>query len=233
MEPAVDLIGSVPLFEGLDPSLRGRIEAVAEVASVDADQVLVHQGNVPQHLYVLLQGQVALSSTAADGTTALVEVLHPVDHFVLASVLTRLPYVMSARTVTACRLLAIDAGALLDLVEHEPALANLLLRSVSRDFRTMVQQVRDLKLRTAAQRLGCYLLARVKDPEATRAEFRLPFDKGLLAARLGCRQENLSRAFATLRAHGVETHGSRVILHDITRLRAAAVPDELSDPGAL
>ena len=39
MEPAVDLIGSVPLFEGLDPSLRGRIEAVAEVASVDADQL--------------------------------------------------------------------------------------------------------------------------------------------------------------------------------------------------
>jgi CRP/FNR family transcriptional activator FtrB len=230
MAPAVDLIGTVPLFEGLEASLQERIEALTEVMSVDADQVLVHQGDVPQHLYVLLQGQVALSSTAADGTTALVEVLHPVDHFVLASVLTRLPYVMSARTVTACRLLAIDAGGLLDLVEHQPALANLLLRSVSRDFRTMVQQVRDLKLRTAAQRLGCYLLARVKDPEATRAEFRLPFDKGLLAARLGCRQENLSRAFAALRAHGVETHGSRVVLHDIAQLRAAAVPDEPGEP---
>ncbi|HET7882423.1 MAG TPA: cyclic nucleotide-binding domain-containing protein [Acetobacteraceae bacterium] len=233
MEPAVDLTGNVPLFEGLDPSLLERIEGFTETVSVGADQVVVNQGEAPQHLHILLDGQVALSSTAADGTTALVEVLHPVDHFVLASVLTRLPYVMTARTVTPCQLFAIDAAALLDLVEHEPALANLLLRSVSRDFGTMVQQVRDLKLRTAAQRLGCYLLARVKDPEATRAEFRLPFDKGLLAARLGCRQENLSRAFAALRAHGVETHGSRVILHDIAQLRAAAVPDEPSEAGSL
>jgi CRP/FNR family transcriptional regulator, transcriptional activator FtrB len=175
---------------------------------------------------------VALSSTAADGTTALVEVLHPIDHFVLASVLTRLPTLMTAHTVTPCRLLAIHAGGLLDLVECEALLANTLLRSVSREFRTMVRQVRDLKLRTAAQRLGCYLLARVKDGEALKADFRLPFDKGLLAARLGCRQENLSRAFATLRAYGVETHGARVILHDIPRLKALAVPDDLGDLAA-
>jgi CRP/FNR family transcriptional activator FtrB len=90
----------------------------------------------------------------------------------------------------------------------------------------MMREVRDLKLRSTTQRLGCYLLARVKDRSATRAEFRLPFDKGLLAAQIGCRQENLSRAFAALREHGVETHGLRVILHDIPSLEAVAVPDE-------
>jgi CRP/FNR family transcriptional activator FtrB len=233
MGTTVDLIGTVPLFERLDAASRKRIDAITEVVTAEPDEVLSQQGAMPKCLHVLLEGQVALSSTAADGTTALVEVLHPIDHFVLASVLTRLPFLMTARTVTHCRLLAIDAVALMQLVEHEAPLANALLRSVSREFRTMVRQVRDLKLRTAAQRLGCYLLARVKDADAEQADFRLPFDKGLLAARLGCRQENLSRAFAALRAYGVETHGARVILHDIPKLRALAVPDELSDPEAL
>ena len=233
MQTAVDLIGAVPLFERLDADLRARLDAITTVITVAPDAVLSQQGAMPEALHVLLDGQVALSSTAADGTTALIEVLHPIDHFVLASVLSRLPYLMTARAVTRAQLLAIDAAGLLDLVEHEAQLANTLLRSVSREFRTMVRQVRDLKLRTAAQRLGCYLLARVKDGEATRADFRLPFDKGLLAARLGCRQENLSRAFASLRAYGVETHGSRVILHDIPRLKALAVPDDLSDPEVL
>jgi CRP/FNR family transcriptional activator FtrB len=233
MQTTVDLIGTVPLFERLDTDLRARLDAITTVVSVAPDAVLSQQGAMPEALHVLLDGQVALSSTAADGTIALIEVLHPIDHFVLASVLSRLPYLMTARAVTRARLLAIDAAGLLDLVEHEAQLANTLLRSVSREFRTMVRQVRDLKLRTAAQRLGCYLLARVKDGEAHRADFRLPFDKGLLAARLGCRQENLSRAFATLRAYGVETHGSRVILHDIPKLKALAVPDDLSDPEAL
>jgi len=233
MGTTVDLIGTVPLFEHLDASLRERIEVITQVVTAEPDEVLSLQGAMPECLHVLLEGQVALSSTAADGTTALVEVLHPIDHFVLASVLTRLPYLMSARTVARCRLLVIDANELLQLVEREAPLANALLRSVSREFRTMVRQVRDLKLRTAAQRLGCYLLARVKDADAENADFRLPFDKGLLAARLGCRQENLSRAFAALRAYGVETHGSRVILHNIPKLRALAVPDDLSDAEAL
>jgi CRP/FNR family transcriptional activator FtrB len=232
MQTSLDLIGTVPLFEGFDAAQCARIEAISEVESAEASTVLAQQGAMPEYLYVLLEGQVALSSTAADGTTALVEVLHPLDHFVLAAVLTQLPHLMTARAVTQCRLLAIRAEGLLDLVAQEAALANTLLRSVSREFRTMVRQVRDLKLRTAAQRLGCYLLARVRDGEADKAEFRLPFDKGLLAARLGCRQENLSRAFAALRTYGVETHGSRVILHDIPRLKALAVPDD-SDPGAL
>ena len=233
MDTTTDLIGTVPLFERLDSSLHAQIEAISRRISAEANLALLHQGAMPDCLYVLLEGQVALSGTAADGTTALVDVLHPIDHFVLPSVLTRLPHLITASTVTPCRLLAIDADRLLDLAEREASLANTLLRSVSREFRTMVGQVRDLKLRTAAQRLGCYLLAQVKDSELVRASFRLPFDKGLLAARLGCRQENLSRAFASLRAYGVETHGARVVLHDIPRLKALAMPDDMGDPEAL
>ena len=86
----------------------------------------------------------------------------------------------------------------------------------------MTRQVVDLKVRIAAQRLGTYLLSQVKEPTATQAQFRLPVPKGLLAAWLGCRAENLSRAFMSLRGYGVETHGSRVVLHDISRLRAYA-----------
>jgi CRP/FNR family transcriptional activator FtrB len=233
MDLAVDLIGSVPLFERLSLPLRRQIEAISAPMTAAEGDILSHQGSMPEFLHILLEGQVALTSTAADGTTAVVEVVHPVGHFVLASVLAELPYLMTARAVTPCRLLAIDATILLDLVRRDTSLANALLRSVSREFRTMVRQVRDLKLRTAAQRLGCYLLALVKDGEAIQADFRLPFDKGLLAARLGCRQENLSRAFAALRAYGVETHGSRVTLHDIPRLKALAVPDEMIDPETL
>src|SRR6202011_5815748 len=92
-------------------------------------------------------------------------------------------------------------------------------------------QVVDLKVRIAAQRLGTYLLSLVAEPNADRAEFRLPVSKGLLAPWLGCRAENLSRAFMSLRAFGVETHGSRVVLHDVSRLRAYAGVRGSLNPG--
>ncbi len=233
MESGVDLVGTIPLFERLDAPLRKRIEGISKLVTAEQGEVLTHQGATPGFLHILLEGQVALSSAMANGATTLVTVVHPVGHFVLASVLSELPYLMTARAVMPSHLLAIDATSLRRLVEREALLANALLRSVSHEVRTMVQQVRDLKLRSATQRLGCYLLARVEDREARTAEFRLPFDKRLLAAQIGCRQENLSRAFAALREYGVETHGLRVILHDIPRLKAMAVPDEPSDQGAV
>jgi CRP/FNR family transcriptional activator FtrB len=104
-----------------------------------------------------------------------------------------------------------------------------LLRAEAREFRALVRQVCDLKLRTTAQRLGCYLLSLSEEQHANATALRLPFDKRLLAARLGCRQENLSRAFAALRGFGVETHGARVILHDIAKLREYSVPDVQRD----
>jgi len=39
--------------------------------------------------------------------------------------------------------------------------------------------------------------------------------------------ENLSRAFGSLRDYGVETHGSRVTLHDPVALESFAAPDFL------
>ena len=100
MRTTVDLIGGVPLFERLDTDLLTRLDAITTVITVAPDAVLSQQGAMPDALHVLLDGQVALSSTAADGTTALIEVLDPIDHFVLASVLSRLPYLMTARAVT-------------------------------------------------------------------------------------------------------------------------------------
>ena len=105
-----------------------------------------------------------------------------------------------------------------------------LLRSLSYRVRSLFLQIRDFKLRTIAQRLGCYLLTLTPNPPPPNAKVWLPFGRGLLIARLGCRQESLSRAFAALRSVGVETRGSYVALRDIPGLAAYAMPDYLTDP---
>ena len=229
-EDLPDLLRQTPLFDSLDDRLIEALAAITTEVRLGDDTAICRQGEPPEHLNVLLDGQVALWGTAPDGSSAVVEVVRPSGYFVLATVLTRLPYLMTARSISAVRLLQVRADGLHALLQTEVTLANALIRAEALNFRAMVRQVQDLKLRTAAQRLGCYLLALCEDPHALTAAFRLPFDKRLLAARLGCRQENLSRAFAALRAVGVETHGSRVILHDIPALRNLAVPDEQIDP---
>lgn len=221
---------AIPMFANLTVSAFEKLELIARPFAVPRGRALCVQGALPDALHILLEGQVALTGVAPDGTEAVVDVVHPVSHFVLAAVLTEGPYLMSAVPVLPSRGLEIDAVGLRALLHEEPTIALALLQSQAHDFRRMVRQIRDLKLRSTAQRLGCYLLALVDEPDTDRASIRLPFEKGLLAARLGCRPENLSRAFAALREHGVETQGARVTLHAIGALRDFAIPDELPDP---
>jgi CRP/FNR family transcriptional activator FtrB len=217
---------ATPLLRDLSAPVMDRLAAISTIVNAREDVELYQQGGTADQLFIVLDGQLAGFSTSANGTTAVVEVIRTGETLGLATLLARLPRLMGVRTVTPSRLLSIDAEGLLSLVEREPSLVTVLLRAEANEFRALVRQVCDLKLRTTAQRLGCYLLSLTSEQRENETAMKLPFDKRLLAARLGCRQENLSRAFASLRGFGVETHGARVILHDIAKLRAYAEPDE-------
>jgi CRP/FNR family transcriptional regulator, transcriptional activator FtrB len=229
MQPGIATLRALPVFSDLNHELLRRLDEISSVVIADHGTELCSQGDLPRSLFYVVDGQVALSTTAPDGTRAVVEVVRPTGNFVLATVMSGLPYLQSAHVVQHARLVVIDAEELRDLAVEQGELAMALMRSLSQDVRGLVRQIRDLKVRTTAQRLGAYLLALVPDPLAGEAEFKLPFEKGLLAARLGCRQENLSRAFATLREMGVETRGSRVWLSDIPKLTTYSSPDYLND----
>ena len=219
MSPKSDVLQRIPLFREMSTALLGRVAALSTLVAVPQGEVLHDRGDSPTVLNFVLEGRVMLTGAAADGTSAVVDVVQPVSGVSLPTVLADLPFPMAARAGVASLLVVVTAAPLRALLAQTPALARAAMQDMAVEFGAMVRQVLDLKLRSAPQRLGCYLLELVVDPAVDQADFRLPFDKGLLAARLGCRQENLSRAFATLRDVGVETHGGRVILHDIPALR--------------
>lgn len=222
----ISSLRDVPIFADLPEATLARIAGIGELSAAPAGTELFRQGEQPRVLHVLLEGQVALGGAASDGSAAIVEVVTPVDMFILAAVLTDAPYLMSARTIAPARLLQIPAAGLRDLIASQPRLALRMLASLSLQYRKMVRQVKDLKLRSAAQRLGCFLLALASEGGGD-ARVVLPYDKQLLAARLGTSPEHLSRAFAALRAHGVEVSGMTVRIGDLKALTAFSAPDEV------
>ena len=118
MRPGLTTLRSVPVFAPLDDGLLIQINAMSEVQIAAHGDRLCEQGMQPDILYFVLDGQVALSSTAPDGSIAVVEVLQAGQDFVLASVMSELPYVQSAACRAACaasgdpvRPAAFDGGA--------------------------------------------------------------------------------------------------------------------------
>lgn len=221
--PAPAQLRELTIFNGLEDRVLDRLAGMAELRSFETGTRLYQQGDLNVPFCILVSGQMSFFRTAPDGTVTVVDVVRPSGYTGLQAVLTQMPVLTGVEAVAPSRAILIDGAVLRTLVREEPSLASALLVAEAMDFRSLVLQVCDLKLRTTAQRLGYYLLDLAPDKTSQSATLRLPFDKRLLAARLGCRQENLSRAFATLREQGVETRGARVVLHDIPRLRDYSV----------
>jgi CRP-like cAMP-binding protein len=226
---AAELRG-VAIFQGVEDRILERLAAIAESRVVEAGTLIYPQGQVDTPFCLLLSGQISSFRTAPDGTVTVVDVTQPSGHAGLQTLLTQLPTLTGIQAVATSRMILIDGAGLRALLTEEPSLSNALLRAEAMALRSLVLQVCDLKLRTTAQRLGHYLLELAPDKTSRSVSLRLPFDKRLLAARLGCRQENLSRAFAALREIGVETRGSRVVLNDVPRLRDYAVAFDGMEP---
>lgn len=224
----IEDIHALPLFAGLSRARLERLIHGGLLQRFPAEAWLFDQGERADFLHVILDGQVQLSARESGGQEAVIEIVEPVDSFILAAALTDQPYLMAAKTLTQARILLMPAETLRLEIAREPALALTMMASLAQQFRRMVRQTKDLKLRTASQRVGCYLYRLAQERgEATSVE--LPYSKRVLAGRLGMTPENLSRAFAKLRESGVRLDGNRVVVADMAALAAYCQPDSLID----
>lgn len=218
---ALDYLFAVfPGLAGLDDALIAQLASVSQVLQVAANAVLFQQGAATDSLNWLLDGQVALLQSGQGSDDTVIDILQPIAGIAVGGVMSGRTYPVTARALGPTSVLTIGAAPFRGLMATRPALTLEVMQSISRDTVDAIWQIVDLKSRKAAQRLGWYLLSLMADPDAQSAEFRLPIQKGMIAGKLGCRQENLSRAFAALQALGVATHGSRVQLRDVPGLRA-------------
>ncbi len=223
----IETLNSFPLFSGLEPQCLLHVTADAAVLRPGRGEVIFHQGEEARFLHVLLQGQVGLLGGIGDGEETVVEILKPGEIFIPAAVLTRRPYLMAAVALQPCRILALPAERLRRDIRANPDLAVAMLTSLSTYYRSLVREVKDLKLKSAAQRLAMYLTALTPRRHGP-AMVHLPHSKGVIAARVGVRAETLSRAFAALKSEGVSVSGSLVNIRDTAHL--AGFCNEGDDP---
>ncbi len=125
---------------------------------------------------------------------------------------------VSAEAVTAARLLRVPAASLRRKMQADPDICIAMLASTLQHLRLLVDQIEQLKAQTGAQRVAEFLLS-LAQAESGPARVELPYDKSLLAGRLGMKPESLSRAFLRLKASGVTVEQAHVAIAELGRLR--------------
>lgn len=218
----------LPLFRALSASKRADLLRNVVVHSVASGTVLFEQGDVPTFQLIVLAGSAQLFGRSTEGREVLIEAVRAPDLVIPAAVLTGAPYLMQARVPEPSRFLLIHAAAFRAAVDADPLLAHAVIGSLAQQFRRMVRQIKNLKLRTATQRVGCYLLA-LSQRQRTPDKAVLPFEKMLIASELGITRESFSRALSNLSNSGIRVDGQIVVIHDALRLAAECGFDPASD----
>jgi CRP/FNR family transcriptional activator FtrB len=218
----------LPILRGLSDDHRREIMATTLIHTVPAGSLLFEQGDLPNFQIVVMSGSVQLFGRSTKGREVLVEVVSPPDLIIPAAVVTGAPYLMRAKVPEPSTFLLIPARSFRELVTSDVGLANALIGSLATQFRRMVRQIKSLKLRSAVQRVGCYLLM-LSERQGTPDRAVLPYEKNLIASELGITRESFSRVLSGLEAHGIRIDGQTIWIDDAERLAEECVPDPLID----
>jgi CRP-like cAMP-binding protein len=190
----------------------------------DRGETIFLQEEEAKAVHVVLAGWVKLFRMAPTGAEAVVSVFTRGESFGEAVALRNVPYPVSAEAVSACEIMHIPSPLLLSLMREDPEIGVSILASTFTHLHSLVAQLEQLKAQTGAQRVAEFLL-NLSDKVSGGCEVELPYDKMLIAGRLGMKPESLSRAFSRLKPVGVKINRNHAEIADIQGLRDYAERD--------
>ena len=207
------------LFQGFSESALGTMLAGAAVRRAPRGTVLFVQDEPADRFYLVLDGWVKLYRTTPGGVVSVIHVVARGETFAEAAMFASGRFPVTAEAASDCRLVAIGRAAFTRALEMDPSAVMSTLAALSMRLRSQVQEIEQRQVQPSAQRVASFLL-RLCPPDASRVSFELPFEKGLIARRLGMKPETLSRALSKLREVGVRTQGATVTVTAVDALDA-------------
>ena len=211
------ILRRIPLFAGLETRQLDDLLREVSVREHPKGQLLFQQGDMADRFYVVLSGWVKIFRLTQDGDQAVMGLFTRGESFAEAAMFMGGKFPASAEVVEEARLLRVESGPFEKRLHAEPEIAVAMLASVSRRMHYLVGQIEQLQVRSGTQRVADFLL-KLCPAEDGPTEIALPYDKSLIASRLGMKPESFSRALARLRDLGVRTERSHVSVSDAAAL---------------
>jgi CRP-like cAMP-binding protein len=206
------------LFSSLPEDLADTLLGRATTNSHERGATIFLQGEAASSVYIVLEGWTKLFRVSPNGAEAVVGIFTRGRSFGEAAAFRGDVYPVGAEAVTDCRLLQVRASLILETMKSRPELCTAILAATFKHLHSLVGQIEQLKAQTGAQRVAEFLLELCPVDEGA-CTVTLPYDKILIAGRLGMKPESLSRAFARLRGFGVMVKQNHAALADVGKLR--------------
>jgi CRP/FNR family transcriptional regulator, cyclic AMP receptor protein len=210
----------------IGPDDRTALEDVGMRRSYPRGMILVHDGDDPASVFLLLEGRVKVTSTGVDGREVVLGFRGPGD---LIGDMAAIDGEKRCATVAALEPIAALAFARSDfrrLVDTRPGVASALLNVITARLREADSERADLDSHGVLGRVACRLIElceRYGNTGESGVEITLPLTQEELAGWSGASREAVNKALTTFRGLGwVRTQRRELVVTDVEALRRYA-----------
>lgn len=215
-----------PLFAGLDPEVASSLIEQMGRTHMERGDILFHEGDPGDRLYVIGEGKIKLGRTSTDGRENLLAILGPGEMFGELSLFDPGPRTATATAVAETQLLALGNDQLKEFLATRPGVAATLLAALARRLRRTNESLADLVFVDVPGRVAKALLD-------LAGRFGRPLDDGILVSHdltqeelaqlVGASRETVNKALADFATRGwLRLEARAVLLQDIERLKRRA-----------
>ena len=184
----------------LPPDLLASLEGFGESKDFAAREVLVHEGEESDHLYVLVSGELEVFTGKANGRELVYNTLRPGEYFGELS-LDGNPRSASVRAVSPSRCLVIPGERARTLVQTHPEFAGHLVDRLIHLLRRSTRKLKRMALDDVYERIVALI-----DEEAVLEEGILYLPRALtqqeIANRIGASREMVNHVLLELKRGG-------------------------------
>ena len=216
------VVRRAPLFSALDDASAASLRSSMENVKLGKGTVLFSEGDIGDHLYVIVEGKLKLGTSSGDGRENLLSVLGPGEMFGELSLFDPGPRTATATAVTDVRLLSLGHDKVIPWVTEHPQGALDLLGRLSQRLRRTNEVVGDLVFSDVPGRVAKALIDLgerfgKETPEGLYVNHDLTQEE--LAQLVGASRETVNKALADFAGRNwIRLDGRAVLILDVERL---------------
>jgi CRP-like cAMP-binding protein len=231
---ATFLIKSLPFFQSLSPLEGQQLIKHSRIKTYERRKTLFMQGDAANRYFIVVNGWVKIYQLTSLGNEAVSSLVTSGESFgesVLGDEDYNSVYSNSAETMDGTTTLELPARILKNIVLNNPDLAIYMMHVMSQRVKKLQLENEHLMVMSTAQRVACFLLQTylMRCGESKEA-LVFPYDKNLIAARLGMQPETFSRALKDLRSRGVLIVRNTIYIESPQKLKSLCCVNCSSQP---
>jgi len=200
-----EVLKKAPLLAGLEDEAATALARAMGTVRLAKGQVLFHEGDAEDRLYVVVSGKIKLGRSGSAGRENLLAVLGPGQMFGELSLFDPGPRSSTATAVTAAELRTLEHDELMVWLKDRPEVALSLLAQLAARLRRANDVVADLVFSDVPGRVAKQLLDLAKrfgDRRADGIHVHHDLTQEELAHLVGASRETVNKALADFAARG-------------------------------